>query len=326
MRPRWPATLWLGTALILACELLLAVDASRRGVAVLPPAPGVTAAAAEGALGEAARWTAVNMTPLAWVAYLLVADGLLALRSRRRGGPPAPTRARPRRFALCFVTSVFVWQFFDWVNFNYIHAWDYYGLEPLSLVHVTIAKIVAFGAISPAMFLAAELYQRMGLARLRLRPLRLGVPWQVAAFAVGVPVFAFPFVVRAPVGCVALWVCVVLVLDPVNHWLGRGRVPTLIGDWQAGRYGRTVALAAGGLTCGLLWEFWNYWAAAKWVYALPFLGPFERYRLFEMPLAGFAGFPPFALECWVAFQTILLVLAALRLRFVEPLPDDDAVL
>ena len=115
-------------------------------------------------------------------------------------------------------------------------------------------------------------------------------------------------------------------LDPVNKWLGRGRIPTLIDDAQAGRWGRTLSLMAAGLTCGVLWEFWNYWAAAKWIYRLPFLGPLESVKLFEMPLPGFGGFLPFALECWVAFIAILLVMAALRLRFFEPLPDDDTVL
>ena len=80
------------------------------------------------------------------------------------------------------------------------------------------------------------------------------------------------------------------------------------------------------MTCGVLWEFWNYWARARWTYDLPFLGPLEDYRLFEMPLPGFAGFPPFALECWVAFQAILLVLRKTGMRFVERLPGDDAVL
>jgi hypothetical protein len=45
-----------------------------------------------------------------------------------------------------------------------------------------------------------------------------------------------------------------------------------------------------------------------------------------MPLLGFSGFAPFALECWVAFHSILLVLDRVGLRFAEPLPDDDAVL
>jgi hypothetical protein len=176
------------------------------------------------------------------------------------------------------------------------------------------------------MFMAAELFQQLGLRRVRGTAVPIARPWQVAMFVVGLPLFLSPFFLRDPVACCPLGISLVLVFDPLNHWLGRGRTPTLIGDWQDGRWGRTVSLMLGGLTCGLLWEFWNYWAAAKWTYDLPFLGPLEPYRLFEMPLLGFAGFLPFALECWVIFQTILLVMAGLRLRVVEPLPDDDAVL
>jgi hypothetical protein len=325
VKARLPITFWLGAGLILACEVLLAADVRGRGVAVLPAPPHEAVLAPQGAVGHLARWVAINMTPLCWVGFLLLADGLLAGR-RGRAGPGSPARTRCRRFAVCFVTSVGVWLFFDWVNFFYIHAWSYHGLQWLSPAHVIIAKFVAFGAISPAMFMAAEGYQRLGLRRVRGPALALGRPGQVAMFVVGVAALILPFVVRDPVACFALWVSLVLVFDPLNHWLGRGRTPTLIADWQAGRWGRTLALMLAGLTCGFLWEFWNYWAGAKWTYDLTFLGPLERSRLFEMPWPGFGGFLPFALECWVIFQTILLVMTGLRLRFFEPLPDDDAVL
>jgi hypothetical protein len=305
--------------------VLLVVDVRGRGVAVLPAPPDLALAAPEGVLALAARWVAINLTPLCWVGFLLLFDGVLT-KLRARPGPGSPARTRPRRFAICFVTGVGVWLFFDWVNFSFIHAWYYHGLEPLGVVHVLVAKFVAFGAISPAMFMVAELYQQLGLRRVRGTALRIARPGQVAMFAVGVPAFLSPFLLRDPVACFLLWVSLVLVFDPLNHWLGRGRTPTLIGDWQDGRWGRTVSLMLGGLTCGVLWEFWNYWAAAKWTYDLPFLGPLEQYRLFEMPLPGFGGFLPFALECWVVFQTILLVMSKLGMRFFEPLPDDDAVL
>ncbi len=294
---------WAGALLIAACEVLLWWDVQHRGAAV-PPA--------------FARWVAVHMTPLCWAGYLLVFDGML----KCRHGSPA--RARPRRFVLCLVTSVAVWSFFDWINFSFIHAWSYHGLSEISLADVLISKFTAFAAISPAMFLAAALYQDLGLRRLRARPVRIGRAWQVAMLSAGIALFVAPFLLRDPVGCVPLWVCLVLLLDPINHWIGRpDRTPSLIGDWQAGRLGRTVALAAAGLTCGFLWEFWNYWAAAKWTYDLPFLGPLEGFRLFEMPLPGYAGFLPFALECWVAFHFILAVMERLGLRLAEPLPDDE---
>ncbi len=50
--------------------------------------------------------------------------------------------------------------------------------------------------------------------------------------------------------------------------------------------------------CGIFGEFWNYWAEAKWLYIFPIL---EDWRVFEMPLAGFIGFPPFAIEIFVLY-------------------------
>jgi hypothetical protein len=52
--------------------------------------------------------------------------------------------------------------------------------------------------------------------------------------------------------------------------------------------------------CGWLWEFWNYWAAAKWLYIFPM---FQGWKIFEMPAPGFLGFPPFALECFTMYVT-----------------------
>ena len=83
---------------------------------------------------------------------------------------------------------------------------------------------------------------------------------------------------------------------------------------------------AGGAICGLLWEFWNYWALAKWTYKLPFLEDLEQYRYFEMPWLGFLGFLPFALECWVVLNTILILIEKTGLRVAEPLADEDTVL
>ncbi len=325
-RRRFPASLLLGLGLILLSETLLFVDVWMRGGAVIPPPlPEPT-----GLLQQIGRWAAVNITPLCWVGYLLLLDGLLGWvdgsSESRHLGWASPIRRRPRRFIVCFLASVPIWLFFDWVNFRSIHAWTYHGL-PRSTLHRYAGYFFAFGAIVPAMLLTAQLYQRLGLHRLRTQGLRIGRRLQVVLLCLGLVFVALPLLVPDPITTLTLWlgVFLVLVLDPVNHWLGRGKVPTLIGDWQAGRWGRTVSLMAGGLTCGFLWEFWNYWAAAKWVYHLPFLGPLEAVKLFEMPLPGFGGFLPFALECWVAFHAILLVMGWLRLRWFETLPDDDVL-
>ena len=72
--------------------------------------------------------------------------------------------------------------------------------------------------------------------------------------------------------------------------------------WRAGdrRFVRRWLVA--GIVCGVLWEFWNYWALAKWRYVgVPV---FPSARLFEMPLAGYLGFPPFALEVFALYHLV----------------------
>jgi hypothetical protein len=116
-----------------------------------------------------------------------------------------------------------------------------------------------------------------------------------------------------------LWTSLVFLLDPINYWLG---LPSMFRDFERGWYGRTLAAMAGGLICGFLWEFWNYWALTKWTYHLPFLGVTEQYKYFEMPLVGLLGFIPFGVECWVMWQLMRWPLRGL----VEPLPDDRQLL
>lgn len=315
--PGGGGTLALGLGLILACEVLLFADVALRGGAVLPYDD---LAAPAGAFQAVTRWVAVNTTPICWTGFLLAVDGLLT--RWRPGGRGSPARERPVRFALCYLTSIPVWLSFDWINFSFMGAWTYHGL-PASVAQRYAAYVLSFGAISPAMFLTAELYQRLGLGGLRAGGITLAPSVRIAAVVLGLALLAVPFALADPRGTLALWLAWVLLLDPLNHALGG---PSLIGDWRDGRWGRTLALMAGGLTCGFLWEFWNYWAAAKWTYDLAFLGPIEDVRYFEMPWFGMLGFLPFALECWVMFQTILLVLGKLGLRPAEPLPDGVTVL
>jgi hypothetical protein len=75
--------------------------------------------------------------------------------------------------------------------------------------------------------------------------------------------------------------------------------------------GRLTALLGAGVICGFLWEFWNFWATARWVYTFPI---WQGLKVFEMPLPGYAGFPAFAAEVFVLYA---LATRRLRLPFYE---------
>jgi len=46
------------------------------------------------------------------------------------------------------------------------------------------------------------------------------------------------------------------------------------------------------LFTGLWWEIWNYYSLPKWVYTIPYVG---FWKIFEMPLLGYLGYPFFGL-------------------------------
>jgi hypothetical protein len=100
----------------------------------------------------------------------------------------------------------------------------------------------------------------------------------------------------------AVWIGPIFLLDPLLEKLGIRSLSPLI---ASGDRHRLWSLLLGGFLCGVMWEFWNFWAASKWIYTVPFFG---KWKVFEMPLMGFLGFPPFALECWILYHVLRTIL------------------
>lgn len=116
--------------------------------------------------------------------------------------------------------------------------------------------------------------------------------------AIGVVLLITPFVVPAPARvymAAPVWLGFIFLLDPLNAWLG---TESLLVDLESGHVDRMLNLAFSGLLCGVLWEFWNYWAGAKWHYTVPIM---EDLKIFEMPVPGYLGFPAFAIECFTMY-------------------------
>ena len=120
----------------------------------------------------------------------------------------------------------------------------------------------------------------------------------LAVSTIGALMLASPFLVAPAVArylAAPVWLGFVLLLDPINAVRGE---ESLQRDWRAGQFNRTINLVLSGFLCGGLWELWNYWAHAKWHYTVPIM---ENLKVFEMPLPGYLGFPPFALECFTMY-------------------------
>jgi hypothetical protein len=233
-------------------------------------------------------------TPIAWTGYIAFADGLIW---RIRGESPI----RNDRAEMVFITlvSIPLWMVFEFYNKYTLHNWHYVGLPDVLLLRY-FGYAWAFATIWPAVFETAELVDclrdRRAPAFRRAVPPRVGldtIGWM--SIAAGTAMLTWPIVSPSPWLAAPVWLGFIFLLDPVNAARG---AESLRGDFSAGHYGRLANLLWAGLACGVIWECWNYWAGTKWIYSVP-VPP--HVQLFEMPLAGYLGFPAFGVECFVMY-------------------------
>ncbi|HYX29084.1 MAG TPA: hypothetical protein VE863_11000 [Pyrinomonadaceae bacterium] len=235
------------------------------------------------------RW----FTPIVWTGYILFVDALV-FRLKRR----SLLMTDRLEFVLIALISIGGWWLFEFYNAprfwnsNLELWWHYHNLEP-NLMLRRVGYDWAFATIFPLLFITAEFFRLTILKRASVtvmiklsRPVLIGLT-VIAAFATVVPLI-YPSAWFAPV----IWLSFVFLLDPINATRGW---PSITGDLARGDWRRLLSLLLSGFVCGILWEFFNYWAISKWTYTVPYFG---NVKIFEMPVLGFFGFPPFAVECW----------------------------
>ena len=86
-----------------------------------------------------------------------------------------------------------------------------------------------------------------------------------------------------------VWIAPVLILEPIAYV---SKMPSLLREVAEGRLLLTISVMAAALFTGILWELWNFYSLPKWVYHIPHVG---FYKIFEMPVLGYLGYPFFGL-------------------------------
>jgi len=242
-----------------------------------------------------ARW----FTPIVWTGYVLFVDALLF----HRIGASYLTTARAE-LVLVVLASIGCWWLFEWYDAPRFWRggahrvglwWQYHGLEPDPWLR-RAGYDWSFATIFPALFLTAALLRSAVFRRIPVRPRRPSPALLKASIALGAIFVSVPLLVVNVWLVPLVWTGFVLLLEPLNYRRGR---PSWLGALAVGDASLLVALLTSGLVCGVLWEFWNYWAATKWTYTVPYPG---GVKVFEMPLVGYLGFPPFALECYAMYH------------------------
>jgi hypothetical protein len=240
-------------------------------------------------------------TPIAWTGFILLADGWIW---KRRG--ESPLRNDRAEMLFMALVSIPLWLVFELYNKYSLHNWHYIGLPEVLLLRYA-GYAWAFATISPAILIAAELIGALrdrrapDYRRVEFAPMPLGAGGWLSVIA-GAIMLAVPIAFPSPWLAAPVWLGFILLLDPIN---ARNGSESLRGDLAAGHRARLINLLLSGLLCGVLWECWNYWARSKWVYHVP-VPP--DIKIFEMPVAGYLGFPAFAVEVFVMYVFVRDVL------------------
>lgn len=263
------------------------------------------------AVGWLFAWTRFEFVPPAiqrhtyevlWAGFILVVNALCLKRSGR-----SPLTNHTKAYLISFPVSSLFWWFFEYLN-RYVWNWFYIGIPGISATEYVIFATICFASVLPGVTAVAALLRTFpvfadevyaGMAKVNIRS---GVSVSVLATLtvlgltgiVFFPQFAYPL----------LWISPLMGFIFVQVLLKeRSSLDVLAtGNWSI-----VFRFAVAALICGFVWETWNYYSLAKWVYNVPWV---ERWKVWEMPILGFAGYLPFGMECaavaaWINPKLIL---------------------
>jgi len=234
---------------------------------------------------------ATYFTPVAWTSYILIADAaVFAITGQSR------LREEPRGLLKMAALSIPLWLIFEAYNLR-LANWAYVGL-PQGQIERWIGYGWSFATITPGIFMTAALIESFGWFKEESRPLHFSRATETTLIALGATMLIVPLLVPKHTAAYLfglVWLGFLFLLEPVNYRL---HLPSFEGDLARGHRARLYSFLAAGWVCGWLWEFWNYWARAVWIYTFP-IG--QQMKIFQMPAPGYLAFPVFALECFAMY-------------------------
>lgn len=245
-----------------------------------------------------------------WLGYCLTIDALVY----RRTGTSLLTRDWRKYVGLFFVSAP-VWWIFELLNLR-TQNWMYIGAEIFSPLQYAFWTTLSFTTVIPAVFGSAEFFASFDFIRRLRRGLIIGTDtlttilffiagWLMLGLMLLWPKVFFLFI----------WLSLYFIIEPINIWLGNRSLAhwTQKGDWRP-----VISLWLGVLLTAFFWEMWNYYSYPKWIYQVAWG---NWMHLFEMPLIGYGGYLPFALELFALYHLIAGLLGHKTIDYVRVMSD-----
>jgi hypothetical protein len=231
--------------------------------------------------------------PIIWFGFILFVDSLVSW----RGGKSL--LSDKKEFVFVLGLSVIFWLLFELYD-AFTGNWRYGVADWYASPYSLVVHLVAYATVMPAILETLALFDTIFKSG-EVPKVVISMQSALILSFVGLLAFLAPFVAPT-VAYPLVWVGVGLTLDPLNWLYNR---PSFLQEVFGKNVQAVVKVFAAGLTCGLLWEFWNYLAIPKWRYSLPYIA---APRLFAMPLPGYLGYLGFAVETvafYVFFSSLL---------------------
>ncbi len=244
----------------------------------------------------------VFFTPLVWTGYILLVDNLILKLQGK-----SLIYNRRKEFFVMLPISVALWLVFEFYNI-FLDNWHYINLPEKIWIRL-IGYTWSFATIWPAILGTAELFRASHIFdKVKIRERSISPRILKASITLGAIFLIIPIAFPSRYLAAPVWLGFILLLDPINYFC---RTKSLFRDLERGKLNTLFSLLLSGLTCSFLWEFWNYWAYSRWIYTVPILG---HIKIFEMPVVGYLGFLPFAVECYVMYNSVGLLFRHARSR------------
>lgn len=237
----------------------------------------------------------------AWWPLIFILD---SVNFRMRGS--SPLSQSPRNFMFAAFISIPVWLIFELVNLR-LQNWSYHSL-PSELPLRWLGYGLAFASVIPALLELSTLFQTLLIGKkIPFVPLKttastlngsMLLGFLLLALCIVFPHLFFPFV----------WLGFIFLLEPLSFRLG---LDSLLADAKKQNGNRILSWLLAGFAAGVLWEALNYWAGSHWEYTIPYL---NFCRIFQMPVFGYGGFLPFAIEVFVMYTLLDFIRRRMRAR------------
>jgi len=228
-----------------------------------------------------------------WLGYVLFINGW----TERRKGSSIFSRSF-KSWLILFLISAPVWWIFEVLN-KVAQYWKYIGVQSFTDFEYNLFATISFSTVLPAIFSTTEWMRTFNLTARFENTLKVGrssITRFLFFVAGGLTLVAF--LLWPEYGAAFLWMSLFLILDPINYWLGN---PSILSETARGNWVTVLNLWIASIICGFFWEMWNFYAYPKWIYEVPYV---DFWHIFEMPLLGYLGYLPFALELYAMYHLI----------------------